>query len=191
MRYPSDQKAKAKKAILRAGAEELRIKGFNGIGVDGLAAAAGVTSGAFYSNFSNKEALLESVMEAFLGEPFVSSHAENPAEQRKLLREWLASYLSLYHRNNPGPGCVMPALSADVARADPAVRDAYQHKILELVRKIAGCLAGPESDRARRAWSIVSVMVGAVAIARAMPDEKEATRALDSALRTATSLVGQ
>lgn len=191
MRYPSDQKAKAKKAILRAGAEELRIKGFNGIGVDGLAAAAGVTSGAFYSNFSNKEALLESVMEAFLGEPFVSSHAENPAEQRKLLREWLASYLSLYHRNNPGPGCVMPALSADVARADPAVRDAYQHKILELVRKIAGCLAGPESDRARRAWSIVSVMVGAVAIARAMPDEKEATRALNSALRTATSLVGQ
>ncbi len=80
-------------------------------------------------------------MEAFLGEPFVSSHAENPAEQRKLLREWLASYLSLYHRNNPGPGCVMPALSADVARADPAVRDAYQHKSLELVRKIAGCLA--------------------------------------------------
>ncbi len=189
MRYPSDQKAKAKKAILQAGAEELRIKGFNGIGVDGLAAAAGVTSGAFYSNFSNKEALLESVIEAFLGEPFVSFHAENPAEQRKLLREWLASYLSLYHRDNPGPGCVMPALSADVARADPAVRDAYQHKMLELVRKIAGCLAGPGSDRARRAWSIISLMVGAVAIARAVSGEREAAQALESALHTAKSLI--
>ncbi len=48
MRYPPDQKAKAKEAILQAGAEALRTNGFNGIGVDGLAAAAGVTSGAFY-----------------------------------------------------------------------------------------------------------------------------------------------
>ena len=58
MRYPSDQKAKAKQAILQAGARALRTNGFNGIGVDGVAASAGVTSGAFYSNFSNKEALV-------------------------------------------------------------------------------------------------------------------------------------
>jgi TetR/AcrR family transcriptional repressor of nem operon len=38
------------------------------IGVDGLAASAGVTSGAFYSNFSNKEALLEEVIETCLGD---------------------------------------------------------------------------------------------------------------------------
>jgi AcrR family transcriptional regulator len=55
MRYPADQKAKAREAILQAGAKALRTNGFNGIGVDGLAAAASVTSGAFYSNFSNKE----------------------------------------------------------------------------------------------------------------------------------------
>ncbi len=190
MRYPLDQKAKAKEAILQAGARELRAKGFNGVGVDGLAAAAGATSGAFYSNFSNKEALLESVIESCLGEPFVSSNAESLGEQRKLLKEWLASYISMYHRDNPELGCVMPALSADVARATLPVRSAYQHKMLELVRKIASCLAGPESDRERRAWSIISVMVGAVAIARAMSGEKEATRALDSALQTAKSLIG-
>jgi len=39
MRYPPDQKAKAKEAIVRAGAPALRTHGFNGIGVDGLAAA--------------------------------------------------------------------------------------------------------------------------------------------------------
>ena len=63
MRYPPDQKTKAREAILQAGAPALRTNGFNGIGVDGLAAAAGVTSGAFYSNFPNKEALLESVID--------------------------------------------------------------------------------------------------------------------------------
>ncbi len=71
MRYKSNQKAKAREAILQAGARTLRTNGFNGIGVDGIAASAGVTSGAFYSNFSNKEALLQEVIEACLGEPFI------------------------------------------------------------------------------------------------------------------------
>ena len=48
MRYPSNQKAKAREAILQAGARTLRTNGFNGIGVDGIAASAGVTSGALY-----------------------------------------------------------------------------------------------------------------------------------------------
>ena len=73
MRYPVDHKAKAREALLRAGARSLKTCGFNGIGVDGLAAAAGVTSGAFYSNFPNKEAMLQAVIDAQgLGEPFLS-----------------------------------------------------------------------------------------------------------------------
>jgi AcrR family transcriptional regulator len=50
MRYPPDQKAKVREALVDAGARSLKTRGFNGIGVDGLAASAGVTSGAFYSN---------------------------------------------------------------------------------------------------------------------------------------------
>jgi AcrR family transcriptional regulator len=61
MRYPPDQKAKAWAA--QAGARAFRKCGFNGIGVDGLAAAAGVTSGAFYSNFANKEELLAACLD--------------------------------------------------------------------------------------------------------------------------------
>src|SRR5690349_11230049 len=47
MRYPPDQKAKARASLLEAGLTSMKVAGFNGIGVDGLAAAAGVTSGAF------------------------------------------------------------------------------------------------------------------------------------------------
>jgi AcrR family transcriptional regulator len=47
MRYPPDQKAKARVALVRAGMRAMKVDGFNGIGVDGLAAAADVTSGAF------------------------------------------------------------------------------------------------------------------------------------------------
>jgi TetR/AcrR family transcriptional regulator, transcriptional repressor for nem operon len=189
VRYPPDQKAKAREAILRAGAQALRVNGFNGIGVDGLAAAAGVTSGAFYSNFPNKEALLEGVIDAFLGKPFVDSTG-SVAERRDVFRRWLKEYLSAHHRENPGVGCVMPTLSADVARASPAVREAYRLRMTELVHKISAVLGGSEADREQRAWSIVAMMVGAISIARAMPDGEEANHAIERVLETAVSLVG-
>jgi TetR/AcrR family transcriptional repressor of nem operon len=189
MRYPPDQKARAKQAILQASARALRTSGFKGIGVDGLAASAGVTSGAFYSNFSNKEALFEEVIETYLGEPFIDSESGSLAERQDRLKEWLAMYISADHRVDPASGCVMPTLSADVARSNPQIRDAYKRKMLALVHKMSNILdvAGP--DRRRRAWSIVAMMIGAIAISRAMPDGEEADQALDSALQTATALV--
>ncbi len=187
MRYPSDQKAKAKEAILQAGARALRTNGFNGIGVDGLAASAGVTSGAFYSNFSNKEALLEEVIETCLGEPFIDSESGSLAERQEHLKEWLAMYISADHRADPASGCVMPTLSADVARSNPKIRAAYKRKMLALVRKMSNVLDVTGPDREKRAWSIVAMMVGAVAISRAMADGEEADQAL--ALQTAIALI--
>src|ERR1700749_3880864 len=140
MRYPSDQKAKAKEAILQAGGKALRTNGFNGIGVDGLAASAGVTSGAFYSNFANKEALLENVIETCVGEPFIDSESGSLAQRQERLREWLAMYISAEHRADPASGCVMPTPSADVARSNPRTRSAYKRKMLQLVRKMSDVL---------------------------------------------------
>jgi TetR/AcrR family transcriptional regulator, transcriptional repressor for nem operon len=189
MRYPSDQKAKAKEAILQAGARALRTNGFNGIGVDGLAASAGVTSGAFYSNFSNKEALLEQVVETCLGEPFIDSESGSLAERQQRLKEWLAMYISADHRADPASGCVMPTLSADVARSNPQIRAAYERRMLALVDKMSNVLDGEGRDRERRAWSIIALMIGAIAISRAMPDGEAADQALDAALQTATALI--
>ena len=208
MRYPPDQKARAREALLHAGARSLKTSGFNGIGVDGLAAAAGVTSGAFYSNFPSKEAMLEAVIDAGLGEPFLAdTDSTTPAEGRARLIKFVEDYISADHSLDPaegcvrfhqcfavtcaGEGCVMPALSADVSRAQPQVKDAYQHKMTALVDRIAGLLDGDESDRQRRAWSIVALMVGSIVISRGIPEHSESRVApLDSALSTAAALIG-
>ena len=97
-------------------------------------------------------------------------------------------YISADHRADAASGCVMPTLSADVARANPKIRAAYGRKMSTLVRKMSDVLdAGP--DRKKRAWSIIAIMVGAIAISRAMPDGKAADQALDSALQTAIALI--
>lgn len=191
MRYPPDQKVRARDALLRAGARSLKTSGFNGIGVDGLAAAAGVTSGAFYSNFPSKEAMLEAVIDAALGEPFLTdTESTTLKEGRARLIKFLEDYISADHSLDPAEGCVMPALSADVARAQPQVKDAYQHKMTALVDRIAGLLDGDEADRQRRAWSIVALMVGSILISRGIPEYSESRLApLDSALSTAAALI--
>jgi TetR/AcrR family transcriptional regulator, transcriptional repressor for nem operon len=193
MRYRSDQKARAREALLRAGERSLKTSGFTGVGVDGLAAAAGVTSGAFYSNFQNKEAMLEAVIDAALGEPFVSDTNSAPrAESLARLKSFVLDYLSADHSLNPGDGCVMPALSADASRAQPHVKEAYERKITALVDRIADLLEGDESNRQRRAWSIVALMVGGILISRGIPeDSKVRTAPVDSALTIASALIAQ
>jgi TetR/AcrR family transcriptional repressor of nem operon len=192
LRYPPDQKARARDALLRAGAHSLKTSGFNGIGVDGLAAAAGVTSGAFYSNFPSKEAMLEAVIDAALGEPFLTdTDSTTPAQGRARLIKFVEDYISADHSLDPAEGCVMPALSADVARAQPRVKDAYQQKMTALVDRIASLLDGDEPDRRRRAWSIVALMVGSILISRGIPERSEYRIApLDSSLSTVASLIG-
>jgi AcrR family transcriptional regulator len=190
MRYPPDQKAKARAALLRAGMREIKVAGFNGVGVDGLASAADVTSGAFYSNFANKEEMLEAIVKLAVGEPFLTdSESGTKAKQRSQLKSFLADYLSAYHVDNPGDGCVMPTLSADVARAGGATREAYESKIVALAERVTDLLDGRRPDRERRAWSIVALMVGAVSISRAMSTPAKQTKVIDSARRTAGRLI--
>jgi TetR/AcrR family transcriptional repressor of nem operon len=189
LRYPPDHKEKARRELVDAGARTLKERGFNGIGVDGIAAAAGVTSGALYSNFPNKDALLEAVIDTYLGDLFSATDAPTSAGRRARLKAVLKDYVSTSHCADPANGCVMPALSADVSRSQ-SVKETYDRGITELVQVISGMLEGKRADRERRAWSIVALAVGAVTIARAMKTGGASQQAaLRSALASAMSLV--
>src|SRR3954447_7967938 len=54
MRYQAEHKQEAKAKLLEAAGRGFRRLGYGGIGVDGLAKEAGVTSGAFYGHFGSK-----------------------------------------------------------------------------------------------------------------------------------------
>ena len=191
MRYPPERRAGTRDAVLKAAACELRERGFYGVGVDRLSAAAGVTSGAFYSHFSSKEDVLKSVIDANLGRPFIAPEDGDLATRRERLAAYLRGYISLGHRDAPGQGCVIPALSADVARSGLAVRQIYQERMAEFIGKIAPLMKGPPGAREKRAWSLLSMMAGAMLIARAMPDKDQAAKVIDSALESALESVGE
>lgn len=185
MRYSKEHKAQAKAAILQAASSTLKEKGFHAVGVDGLAASAQVTSGALYSNFVNKEAVLEELVSAQLGIEFAELDGIVDAlERQNRLVEILRMYLSDEHREGVAQGCVMPALSADVSRAGAPVRKAYERKMAELVARLTAALPGAREEREQQAWTVIAAIVGAITVARALPDGDQARAVLDATLKS-------
>ncbi len=181
MRYTKEHKVNAKKAILSSASRVLKRDGFNGIGVDGLAASADVTSGGFYSNFATKEALLEEVISAELGAMFSGVADAEPSERPRQLRELVAVYLSDDHCQGVADGCVMPSLSADVSRAGAHVRETYKRRMIELVAALAPAMKGTAQEQRQYAWTAVATIVGAITVARALPPGDEPRAVLDAA----------
>jgi TetR/AcrR family transcriptional repressor of nem operon len=190
MRYPKDHKEQARAAILKSGARALKEKGFTGVGVDGLAAAAQVTSGALYSNFGSKESFFEQVVKAQLGAEFAAIDDANPEERRRRLRKLLRFYLSDEHCEAVADGCLMPAVSGDVARASDSIRETYEDRMADVIALVAPAMPGSPKAQQESAWAVVAAIVGAVTIARALPAGEHSRAVLDATLRSVMAMVG-
>ncbi|GAA3434253.1 TetR/AcrR family transcriptional regulator [Kutzneria kofuensis] len=191
MRYPKDHKEQARATILKSGARALKEKGFTGVGVDGLAAAAQVTSGALYSNFGSKESFFEQVVKAQLGAEFAAIDDPDPEERRRRLRELLRFYLSDEHCEAVADGCLMAAVSVDVARAGDSIRETYEGRMADVVALVAPAMPGPPEAQQESAWAVVAAIVGAVTIARALPPGERSRAVLDATLHSVMAILGE
>lgn len=173
MRYPPGHKAEARQQILENVGALAKKQGFEATGVSELMAAAGLTSGALYTHFGSKSGMLEALMEAELQR---SSRWFSECEDASAL---LDAYLSLAHVEHPEKGCILPALTAEVAHADPSVREHYEAMLLDMKAQL-----GNRLDSEADAWAILAQLVGAVMLARAMASSATRTALLDAVKRS-------
>src|SRR6476646_6451425 len=117
MRYSKEHKQETHDRIVRKASVRMREKGAHGIGVADLMKEAGLTHGGFYAHFDSRDAL---VIEAF-----AYAMDRSIARWRKLAEETppdkrlatiVESYLTSVHRDDPGRGCAIPTLGAEIAR---------------------------------------------------------------------------
>jgi TetR/AcrR family transcriptional repressor of nem operon len=95
--------------------------------------------------------------------------AEQPPDPLRVLVE---RYVSSAHCDDPGSGCILPALAADAARRDdPALRAVFIAAIQNYLDQIAKLTsATPRTTGSRHPAAILSEMVGAVILSRVIAD---------------------
>jgi TetR/AcrR family transcriptional regulator, transcriptional repressor for nem operon len=162
MKQPTDSAPTSKARLVAHASAHVKTHGFAASPVDGLAKQAGMTSGAVYQHFAGKADLFAAVIEAELqktSQRFASIAAHDPAAAEKALNH----YVSQAHVDQPEAGCPLPSLTAEVARASDAVKQAYQNGLLDIHQHISRITGSPQT-----AWTLLAQSVGAVMLARAM-----------------------
>ena len=161
--------AEANRALVVQTASQLfRERGFDGVGVADLMAAAGFTHGGFYKQFGSKADLMAESTACGLAQ--TASLAEGVDAPT-----FVSHYLSREHRDGRATGCTMAALSGDTARQPEQVRVAFEDGVERLLALLSqqGPSAKP-ADAAQARARILDVMahaVGALVLSRACPDD--------------------
>jgi TetR/AcrR family transcriptional repressor of nem operon len=168
MRYSREHKLETHARIVKKASVRLREKGAHGIGVADLMKDAGLTHGGFYAHFDSREAL---VIEAFAHAMDRSTeHWRKLAEQtppEKRLGAIVDSYLTPAHRDDPGRGCAVPALGAEIARESPKTRKAFAAKLEQMIDMLAAQIPEvPRKAARKQATAAVATMMGTLVLAR-------------------------
>jgi len=181
MAHSAGRKEEGRRRVLAAAGRGFRRHGFGGIGVDGLARQAGVTSGAFYAHYPSKAAAFAAAVEAGMTE-LADGIARLQAEHGA---GWLEPFVDFYLGErrlcDASESCALQSLAGDVARADPETRAAFERDYEMVVAMVAAGLSGTESVRVGKARALLALLAGSVSQARAVADP-----ALSDSIATAT-----
>lgn len=170
MRYSEAHKAKTRKRILKSAASRFREAGIDGASLPDVMNDAGLTVGGFYRHFESKEDLFKAAMDQSLNDTLdIFGRGDESLSGDAWAQAVAKVYLSMAHRANRTGGCPLPALAADVARADAPVRAHSESNLEKLAYAIAERL---DEDPPQRAWAFLATLVGGLTLSRMVEDEE-------------------
>lgn len=191
MRYKSGHREEARARMIAAAGRGFRRKGFGGIGVDGLAKEAEVTSGAFYGHFPSKEAAFKEAAAAGIEELRAGVESFQMQHGAKWVEAFIDFYIGQKRTCELGESCALQSLTPEVTRSDIEIRAAFQEGLVKVVEQVAGGLVGGTlAERRKRAWSLLAVLSGGVTMARSVADADVSARIAKSVREAALAAAG-
>lgn len=168
MRVSKAQAQANREHIVETASVVFRERGFDGVGVADLMAAAGFTHGGFYKHFGSKADLM--------AEASANSLAQSLAGAEQLsVKDFIDLYVSREHRDSRATGCTMAALCGDAARQSGELKSAFAGGIERLLQTLGEkCPTGPDEapEEARaKMIDLLARAVGAIMLSRACPDD--------------------
>ncbi|MBC3862542.1 TetR/AcrR family transcriptional regulator [Undibacterium jejuense] len=167
----NEQKFQTRQRILEGAGRGFRKGGFAGVGVDGLAKEAGVTSGAFYVHFDSKaHAFREVVVHGmtYLKNGLLQFQQEHG-------KQWWNLFVNFYLNERRvcdlSESCVLPSLTSEVVRSDALSRTAFEIELREVAKLIVNGPASPDlPNDVEAALAALACLIGGVSLARAVSD---------------------
>lgn len=184
MPYTPEHKQRSRTKILGVASKLFAERGFDSVTIDQITAAAGMTRGAFYAHFENKAALYaESITTAALNNPRARDFIKDGSSLEQLY-QLAGSYLSRDHVDGCSEPCPLGFLVTDIVNREPQARHAYTHVYQRFVSRIAEQIPGRNrSEKEQRAYTITALLIGGVALGRAIGDDKTVDALLESCLQ--------
>lgn len=165
----SKAQAQANRALIVDTASQLfRERGYDGVGVADLMAAAGFTHGGFYKHFGSKADLMAESAACGISKTLERTQAVDAAQ-------FFDFYVSRQHRDSRDAGCTLAALGGDAARQPENLKAIFADGIGSLLATLGHNEAGADGDvsqeqRARLIGQLAQA-VGAILLSRACPDD--------------------
>ncbi len=188
MPYTSQHKEKSRQRILASAYKLFNAKGYDNVSINEIMNDAGMTRGAFYAHFESKGQLYhDSIV-------FAAQHSDMTREKPDGLdaKSWINEMLRKYlNRKNLASFCSCPlaSLASDVVVREAQVRKAYTRSFKELNDMIARYAEAVSRAGNETVLATSAMVVGGLAIARALDDTDLAERLLKSCQDKALSLL--
>jgi len=200
MPYASDHKQKTRDRILSAATELFSRFSFEKVSIAEIMRNAKMTHGAFYSHFESKEALFKASF-------FENLHASKAARlvkgplSIKHLTDLVTHYWNLREldkHNKPGPEMVLfneignqnDGIKPLLEESYNSLRKMVETRLLALSKLKLLTLEGDRELVAEKARIIVSMLVGAVVVAKSLSQEDERRRLLEATQKQIMLMLG-
>lgn len=188
-RYSREHKEKSRAAIHQAAATLFRARGYNGVGIDEICKAAGLTRGTFYAHFTTKQELFETVMDG--PHDFIRRLKERDDGSSKTLLQGgikvAQDYLHPQHRPGVMRGCSLATLGMDTVRGEQRAKDAYART----VRKIADEFRRDNPSLSEeQSLAALALCVGGLLVSAACGDDPIADEVSHAAQKHVSTLLG-
>ena len=182
MRYAPEHKLEIHQKIVKDASRRVRAEGLSGAAVSAVMKDAGMTHGGFYKHFGSKDdLLLESLREGFREIEDALAHAAEQSPSGEAWKAIVRTYLSLDLCEHPERGCPLAALAPELARADKRMKPQIVAELVNYKSRMVPFMPGRQTaDKERAFFAIFSAMIGAVAIARLLPDRTMREKVLAS-----------
>jgi TetR/AcrR family transcriptional regulator, transcriptional repressor for nem operon len=173
MRYGPEHKAEIHEKIVKDAARRVRVEGITGAAVSAVMRDAGLTHGGFYKHFESKDALLmESLGAAFEETAERMARAADAARPGEGWKAIVKIYLSPEHCDHAEYGCPLPSLAPELARTEGTMKAEIAALLGRYRSRLLPYMPGRRAADKERAFLVIfSTMLGAIGLARILPDK--------------------